>query len=281
MRRKQIDIKNKLTANKLLKVAPFDNNKTQTQAHKHNGYLELVLLTNAKGYHYKDGLEFPVQSPCLLIIKKDDVHHWQLEKPVKGFVLLLKKDFADYSYDNELIRLLDHIVEKDIISFEKSYPLDELFKILVDEENKISQEGILKALLAKSLENGMTNKSDSMGKNDLFNRYSSLLQNESIIVNHVAYYAEKLNTTPQNLNIACRKLADKSASDYLASHIIKEAKRLLIYTDNTIAEIAYQVGFTDKSNFSKFFKRHVKKTPSEFKLYNKEIDFKPIATKYN
>jgi AraC family transcriptional activator of pobA len=269
MRSKQIDIKNKLTANKILKVAPFDSTKTKTQAHRHNGYLELVLLTNAKGFHFKDGQEFLVQAPCLLVIKKDDVHHWELEKTVEGFVLLLKKDFADNSYDNELIKLLDQITKVEMITLENSYPLAELFKMLVEEENKTYQEGILKALLSKSLEKGIINKGDNSSNNDLFNRYTLLLQNETTIVNHVAYYAEKLHTTPQNLNLTCHKLANISASKHLATHIIKEAKRLLIYTNNTIEEIAYKVGFSDKSNFSKFFKRHVKETPSEFKLNKK------------
>ncbi|WP_160070253.1 hypothetical protein [Sphingobacterium bovisgrunnientis] len=46
MKSKQIIVKDNIQSNKLIKVAEFDNNKRPTQAHKHNGYLELVLLIN-------------------------------------------------------------------------------------------------------------------------------------------------------------------------------------------------------------------------------------------
>ncbi|MGE8377178.1 MAG: helix-turn-helix domain-containing protein, partial [Sphingobacterium sp.] len=55
------------------------------------------------------------------------------------------------------------------------------------------------------------------------------------------------------------------ASQILATYIIKEAKRLIFYTNNSIAEIAFVLGFSDKSNFSKYFKRYTDLTPSEFK----------------
>jgi AraC-like DNA-binding protein len=81
----------------------------------------------------------------------------------------------------------------------------------------------------------------------------------------VAYYASLLNTSPQNLNASCRKNTNLTASEVLAGYIIKEAKRLLFYTSNSISEIAFQLGFSDKSNFSKYFKRYSGVTPSEFK----------------
>jgi len=40
---------------------------------------------------------------------------------------------------------------------------------------------------------------------------------------------------------------------------------LLIYTDKTAKEIAYEVGFEDASHLSRLFKKHTSFSPSDFK----------------
>ena len=44
-----------------------------------------------------------------------------------------------------------------------------------------------------------------------------------------------------------------------------EAKRLLIYTDKTAKEIAYEIGFEDASHLSRLFKKITNLSPSQFK----------------
>jgi AraC-like DNA-binding protein len=45
-----------------------------------------------------------------------------------------------------------------------------------------------------------------------------------------------------------------------------EAKRLLIYTDKSTKEIAYELGFEEVAHFSRFFKKQIGQAPTEFKL---------------
>lgn len=265
MKSKQILIKDKIQSNKLIKVAEFDNNKRQTQAHKHNGYLELVLLTKTSGTHTIDGREYPVRTPCLLIIQHDNVHHWNLTTRVEGYVLLLKKTFIEHCLDLEIMHLIHKITALDIIYLQESYPLQDIFRILSSEDNRICQEGLLRVILSKSLESKQKILSPTSLSLDLYKRFNELLSNGNSVINSVAHYALLLNTTPQNLNSICKKHTNCTASRLIAEQILKEAKRLLIYTENTIAEIGYSLGFTDKSNFTKFFKRHLLMTPQEFK----------------
>ena len=85
------------------------------------------------------------------------------------------------------------------------------------------------------------------------------------IKNNVAHYAGLLNTTPQNLNATCRKAVNQPAAEVLADYIISEAKRLLIYTNNTVSEIAFELNFNDPSHFVKYFKRYTGLTPKAFR----------------
>lgn len=48
-------------------------------------------------------------------------------------------------------------------------------------------------------------------------------------------------------------------------HVLKEAKRILYYTDLHIREIAYELGFEDHTFFSRFFMKHTSTTPLLFR----------------
>jgi AraC family transcriptional regulator, transcriptional activator of pobA len=125
-------------------------------------------------------------------------------------------------------------------------------------------EGLLKALLAKVLEvaKPITNKQEH--KSDLFQSFIQLLSADTGVKNNVTYYAEKLNTTPQNINAACQKSIQRPAAEVLSEFVLNEAKRLLLYTDKTISEIAFDLEFTDPSHFAKYFKKAVGCTPQAF-----------------
>lgn len=51
--------------------------------------------------------------------------------------------------------------------------------------------------------------------------------------------------------------------------ILDEAKKMLLETDKTISEIAKILTY-DPSNFSKFFKKFIGKTPGQFRKENKK-----------
>jgi len=65
------------------------------------------------------------------------------------------------------------------------------------------------------------------------------------------------NLTSQQLN--------KTPSLIIQERIILEAKRLLLYSNLNVAQVAYQLGFDDPSYFVKYFKKHTKISPSEFR----------------
>ena len=263
--RKKIEVKDKLVTQKLIKVVAFDQSKNMTRPHKHNGYLELVFLSSTSGKHVIDGRESTIKTPCLLVIRKGNVHHWELVNPVTGFVVLVKDIFINQSLDFEIKRLVDEIIRFDTVYLKDSKTMEALLGVLAVEENKICQEGLLKVILAKALEHIDSPRQAAATQKNIYHRFCGLLNEDAKVINHVAHYATKLNTSPQNLNAACKKNSNLTASEVLAGYIIKEAKRLLFYTNNSISEVAFELGFSDKSNFSKYFKRYTGITPREFK----------------
>ncbi|MFA6057513.1 MAG: helix-turn-helix transcriptional regulator [Taibaiella sp.] len=254
-----------------IKIAPFKKDIRKTQPHKHNSYFEIIYLSGGEGFHAIDLIKYPVSPPVVYTVRKEQVHHWELENEPEGFVLILKKDFVDQSLDGQLKVLLGEISAFPCVQLMDSKIIGQLFQMLADEyrpgqNNNIAViEGLLKALLSKILDTGKPMLLASGKKEGLFHDLQQLLTQDKQLRNSVSYYASALNTSPQNLNAACRKSGGQSAAQVLAGFIISEAKRLLIYTEMTVSEITLQMDFKDDSHFVKFFKRHTGQTPNTFR----------------
>jgi len=268
-----LEIKNKIEKHQYIKVAEFRKDIRRTAPHKHNSYMEFIFLTKGGGVHFIDEVAYQVVPPVLFIVRKEQVHHWELEGEPEGYVLIIKKPYIDNSLDSALKYLVSSVNAHPYIPLHFSHNLSSIFALLLlewkQEEARPFQseamEGLLKTLLAKILQGVPTERSKHIGSTDTFQRFEALLSETGTLRNRVAYYAEQLNTTPQNLNAVCRRTVGQSATAVLAGHILGEAKRLLRYTDMSLGEIAGRLDFGDNSHFIKYFKRHAGITPNVFR----------------
>ncbi|NME67286.1 helix-turn-helix domain-containing protein [Flammeovirga aprica] len=81
----------------------------------------------------------------------------------------------------------------------------------------------------------------------------------------VGEYAELLNKSPKTLSNAFKLLGQKSPLQFIQDRIILEARRQIIYTDKSISEIAYELGYDDIQAFSRFFKKMENLSPSDYR----------------
>ncbi|PZF71629.1 helix-turn-helix domain-containing protein [Taibaiella soli] len=260
-----LQIKDKSDQGKFLKVSRFRKDIRKTEPHKHNSYVELVYLSGGEGTHTIDHCCYQVQPPVIFLIRREQVHHWELTTEPDGFVMILKKAFLDQSLDGELKSLLTQLSSFPCLLVKDFHSIEQFFELLATETNVTVQEGLLKALLAKILDVSDPLSNSRNKDADLFEAFRELLSQNVGLRNSVGYYAEQLHTTPQNLNALCRKSLNVSASELLSEYIISEAKRLLLYTGNSVAEVAYLLGFKDASHFVKYFKRYTLNTPTTFR----------------
>lgn len=270
---KMFRIKNKIASNELIKVAPFRSEVRRTAPHKHNQYFEIVYLSAGSGDHWIDGRRYPVNPPVLFFINAGQVHHWDLTGRPEGHVLIFKYAFIGHADDGQLKQLLQRLwtVHCTYLHTASKGDIEVLFELLErqasspDDLSKIMTEGLLKALISKMLILVHPSLSHADKGLYLYARYLDLLNRQNKIQRKVSYYAGQLSTTPQNLNAACRKAAGQTAGELITGHILGEAKRLLLYTEDTVSQIAYQLEFTDPSYFVKYFKKHLNITPEAFR----------------
>jgi len=57
----------------------------------------------------------------------------------------------------------------------------------------------------------------------------------------------------------------KPAIKHIHERQLLEAKRLLFHANNSLKEIAFDLGFSDASYFNRFFKRETGVTPAEYR----------------
>lgn len=265
----ELKIKDKARQSEGLKIAPFIQHIRKTSPHKHNNYFEIIYLTKGNGSHTIDEKEYEIKAPVIFTVRKEQVHFWNIKTQPEGFVLIIKKSFIENCLDKD-IKLLISTLSAQTCLYPKDNVAVDIFELLLNENqerktpNRSIIDGLLKALLAKLLESATPNFNKNRNST-VFQKFIDLLSKENELTNKVNHYAKLLSTTPQNLNAICRKEKGQSATEVLSEQIISEAKRLLLYTDFTVSEIADRLDFNDNSHFSKYFKRNVGNTPNGFR----------------
>ena len=81
----------------------------------------------------------------------------------------------------------------------------------------------------------------------------------------VASYARALGTSETALRIACVRVAGIPPAAMLDQRALLEARRSLLFSDLSVSEIAYSLGFDDPAYFSRFFARHAGRSPRRYR----------------
>lgn len=102
-------------------------------------------------------------------------------------------------------------------------------------------------------------------QNETFTNFLRILEENYHRPVGVRFYAEKLFMSSRNLNLICRNILQKSVSEIIETRKLIEAKNLLVTTDKTISEIAYELGYNENSYFSNVFKKKAGQTPGQFR----------------
>ncbi|MEH6656291.1 helix-turn-helix domain-containing protein [Leeuwenhoekiella marinoflava] len=81
----------------------------------------------------------------------------------------------------------------------------------------------------------------------------------------VKYMAEKLALSPKYLSDLLKQETGKTALEHIHIALVIEAKNILMSTDKTVSETAYQLGFENPPYFSRLFKKEVGITPTAYR----------------
>jgi len=99
----------------------------------------------------------------------------------------------------------------------------------------------------------------------LLEKFNSYLSDNVSHSRSVRFYADLLAISAKKLNNITKTYSGKTAKKFIEEKIIHESKKILIETPDTIKQISYTLGFTEPTNFNKFFKKFTSLTPKQFR----------------
>ena len=105
---------------------------------------------------------------------------------------------------------------------------------------------------------------------DIIRQFGLLVELNYKKKHQVQDYADLLHKSPKTLANLFGKFATRTPLQIIQDRVSLEAKRMLIYTDSSAAEVGYACGFEEPAHFSRFFKRQIGKSPSGFRKAHKE-----------
>jgi len=96
-------------------------------------------------------------------------------------------------------------------------------------------------------------------------RFYAALDRQISRTRSVAHYARAAGVTPKRLGALVQAHTGHTAKQVIADRALLEAKRLLAHTSLSVKEIADRTGFSESTNFVKFFRQRVAQSPLAFR----------------
>ncbi|RZK55931.1 MAG: AraC family transcriptional regulator [Pedobacter sp.] len=235
-------------------------------------FFEIVWLKNEDPLHGISDPAYRVKGDWIYLIPPYRVH--QLNKAGKNGELIsfkrsmLEEEDKDFLLD--LFRIFNVQGEFSCLRLDSdsATELGEIYKIMEMEYTRKNNFEMMKALLKVLLLKLISVKDLEFTGHDVYQKrvyeFLMLLEGNFLTVTNIDFYAGKLGISSKRLNQILKEKLDKTGTQIIHDRIILEAKRKIIHSEITIKEIAYDLGFSDRPYFSRFFKKMTGQTPEEF-----------------
>lgn len=100
---------------------------------------------------------------------------------------------------------------------------------------------------------------------DIIREYNFLVEQHFKTKHSVKEYADLLFKSPKTLSNLFKKSGNSTPQQFIQDRIILESRRLLIYSDKTVSDISFELGFSNIQTFSRFFTKQEGISPKHFR----------------
>jgi AraC-like DNA-binding protein len=235
----------------------------------------LMFITRGMGKHTVDSVTAPVAPGSLILVRPGQLQRWQANANYSALVLLFDPTalrptatppdrFARLEGCPAFIRIPR--TERAKLYRDLSDLRRELRRYCGGELETALIRQRLFVLLLQTLQWSSAQSShggDAGLGRPAYQLFVSALEAGFRRERRVCYYSRQLGYSVSTLNRACALAAGQPAKALIDRRIALEAQRLLIHSRATHAEIAHYLGFSEASNFAKFYTRVVGRKPSE------------------
>ncbi|WP_139959284.1 AraC family transcriptional regulator [Flavicella sediminum] len=238
----------------------------------------IFWVKEGKGTYHIDFKKYDFEGNVLFFLSPGQVFSVETESIKVAYQLSFVKDFyCIETHDKEVSCngvLFNNMHEAPLVqpNLKETAKLEFIIANLIEEftSSDTAQYDMLHAYLKQFIVSSVRIKKEFHPlKNDeeskLFKDFSLLVDSNFTKLHAVSDYATKLGVSPKSLTKNFQKYKLGTPSDFIKNRIVLEAKRQLKYTDTSVKEIAYNLGFSDPAYFTRFFTKIENTSPKQFK----------------
>ncbi len=251
------------------------------RAHRHRNLFQVLLIEQGGGEMSFETAIVPFAAPAAILVPATTAHGFRFTPQVtNGWVVSFTEDVADALGDQsgEALARLKELAVQPLVPLKDPGEAKRLSALCAElnEESWLAREGYrlamraLLALIAIEVVRLAASRARS-GAVTLSRADAQVEQLRRLIDEHfrkerlISFYAEKLAMTADRLNDHVKRATGVTAGHLIRQRVLTEAKRQLVFTNQPIHEIAYDLAFSDPSHFTRFFRKQTGTTPQAFR----------------
>ncbi|QHL86928.1 helix-turn-helix domain-containing protein [Nibribacter ruber] len=246
----------------------------------HNAdYFEILFFRKGSGQLFLDNQRIQIEDNTILFVSPFQKKKWSLDLSRLDFTILIFQEdflnefFTDKLFTYRLLYFYQHEYPLVLNSTEKQ--AQSISNILAEVKAELVQPNLDSAHIIRSLiyyllqrlnrdyavQNNLPFQVDTSNHAYTFKK---LMESHIKEAQRINDYAEMMGISRITLNAAVKKQFNITATELLRQRLLTEIKNELIYSDKSIGEIAYALGYSEPNHLMRFFKSQTGMTTSEF-----------------
>lgn len=251
----------------LSEIAPYIKSPTPPMF---LGYNLLVYISEGYFDHQIGPKTYVVSSPAVLISNYGNVSAIKsVDKSAKGYCVLIRENVMTSLFREQEILNIFNISPVLNLSEQAHGEVQKLFGLLYSESHdripyKVLVESLLKSLLLKIIK--LSGAAQPLNRRqEVAMTFKQLVHKNFKEQKTPGFYADKLAVSTNYLNRCVYSVFMKSSKDLILEILIMHSQFLLSESNKSIADICYELNFSDPSYFSRIFKKIVGMSPTAYR----------------
>lgn len=252
--------------------------------HAHPQHHQILFLTGGSAEVSIDEHRRALDATALVTVSATTVHGFRFSVGADGHVLTISDAFLQEAAEDDALLRAAFLGPGDIVAGDVDPGIADAFACLEREfvwsapgRRTAIKLNLQRILLAIARTRGGDAAGPPSREATLVARYRERVEREFRRQPGLPALARALGATPSRLNAACRSVAGRSALNLMHDRITVEAKRNLLYTGMSVAEVARSVGFGDPAYFNRFFSRRTGRAPGAFRAAERHETVDPVT----
>ena len=251
------------------------------RAHRHANLFQILLIERGGGEMALEATTANFAAPAAILLPATVAHGFRFQpEETEGWVVSFTEDVTHGlgERSGEALARLNALASEPIVPVTDAAEVKRLSALCADlhEERFLAREGFrlamrgYLALIAIEVARLAASRART-GAVTLRPADPTVAKLRQLVEAHfrsqrlLDFYADALAMTPDRLNDHVKRATGVTAGHLIRQRVLTEAKRQLVFTNQPIHDIAYDLAFSDPSHFARFFRKQTGTTPQAFR----------------